>query len=71
MTVKDSVSVLVLTRKPGQALMVGNGIEVRLLTPRFAGEVRIGITAPRDIAIIRQELTGRPSRKASRNTVRE
>ena len=71
MIVKDPVSMLILTRKPGQALMVGGGGEVRLLTPRIDGEVRIGITAPRDVAIVRQELTGRPSRKAARNTVSE
>ncbi|MGO1000774.1 carbon storage regulator [Lysobacter sp. CA196] len=52
---------LVLTRKPGQALMIGDGVEVRLLTPRFVGEVRIGITAP-GLRIVRAELLCRPRR---------
>ena len=36
---------LVLTRKPGQSIMIGDGIEVQVLS--VAGEkVRLGITAP-------------------------
>ena len=39
---------LVLTRKPGQSIMIGDGIEVQVLS--VAGEkVRLGITAPRDV----------------------
>ena len=38
---------LVLTRKPGQSIMIGDGVEVQVLS--VAGEkVRLGITAPRD-----------------------
>lgn len=46
---------LVLTRKPGQSIMIGDGIEVQVLS--VAGEkVRIGITAPRDVGIFRDEV---------------
>jgi carbon storage regulator len=46
---------LVLTRKPGQSIMIGDGIEVQVLS--VAGEkVRVGITAPRDIPIFRHEV---------------
>lgn len=46
---------LVLTRKPGQSIMIGDGVEVQVLS--VAGEkVRLGMTAPRDVAIFRNEV---------------
>ncbi len=46
---------LVLTRKPGQSIMIGDDIEVQILS--VAGEkVRLGITAPRDVGIFRDEV---------------
>jgi carbon storage regulator len=46
---------LVLTRKPGQSIMIGDGVEVQVLS--VAGEkVRLGITAPREVAIFRNEV---------------
>ena len=49
---------LVLTRKPGQSIMIGDGVEVQVLS--VAGEkVRLGITAPRDVSIFRNEVHDR------------
>jgi len=49
---------LVLTRKPGQSIMIGDGVEVQVLS--VAGEkVRLGITAPRDVSIFRDEVYDR------------
>lgn len=49
---------LVLTRKPGESILIGDGIEVQVLS--VAGEkVRLGITAPRDVAIFRNEVFDR------------
>ena len=49
---------LVLTRKPGQSIMIGDGVEVQVLS--VAGEkVRLGISAPRDVAIFRNEVYDR------------
>ena len=46
---------LVLTRKPGQSIFIGDGIEVSVLS--VTGEkVRIGIAADRDIPIYRNEV---------------
>ena len=46
---------LVLTRKPGQSIIIGDGIEVQVLS--VAGEkVRLGITAPREVGIYRNEV---------------
>lgn len=46
---------LVLTRKPGQSIIIGDGIEVQVLS--VAGEkVRLGISAPKDVSIYRDEV---------------
>ena len=56
---------LVLTRKPGQGIMIGDGIEVQVLS--VAGEkVRLGITAPRDVSIFRNEVYERIESKGER-----
>jgi carbon storage regulator len=46
---------LVLTRKSNQSIMIGDDIEVTVLS--ITGEkVRIGIQAPRDIPVFREEV---------------
>ena len=46
---------LVLTRKPKQSIMIGDDIEVSVLST--TGEkVRIGIQAPRNIPVFRKEV---------------
>lgn len=46
---------LVLTRKPGEQIMIGDGIVVTVLEGRGDG-VRIGIEAPRGVPIQRREV---------------
>jgi carbon storage regulator len=46
---------LVLTRKPNQSIMIGDDIEVSVLSTT-GDKVRIGIQAPRDIPIFRKEI---------------
>jgi carbon storage regulator len=54
----EEEAMLVLTRKPGQSIMIGDGVEVQVLS--VAGEkVRLGITAPRDVSIFRNEVYDR------------
>jgi carbon storage regulator len=58
---------LVLTRKPGQSIMIGDGVEVQVLS--VAGEkVRLGITAPRDVSIFRNEVYDRIESENARST---
>jgi carbon storage regulator len=46
---------LVLTRRPGQAIRVGPNVEVRVV--RIEGDrVVLGIAAPRHVAVVRSEL---------------
>ena len=55
---------LVLTRKSNQSIMIGDDIEVSVLS--IMGEkVRIGIQAPRDIPVFRKEVYSRSSRRTS------
>ena len=49
---------LVLTRKPGQSIMIGDGVEVQVLSVA-SEKVRLGITAPRDVSIFRNEVYDR------------
>ena len=50
-----SLTMLVLTRKSNQSIMIGDDIEVSVLS--IMGEkVRIGIQAPRDIPVFRKEV---------------
>jgi carbon storage regulator len=47
--------VLVFTRKRNQAITIGDGVEVRVLSVGRDG-VRLGVAAPRDIAVHRLEV---------------
>ena len=46
---------LILTRRVGETLKIGEDIEVTVLGLR-GGQVRIGINAPRDVAVHREEI---------------
>lgn len=45
---------LILTRRPGESIFIGNEIEVVILGA--SGPVTVGISAPRDVEIVRTEL---------------
>lgn len=46
---------LVLTRKPGESIVIGNEVTVTIVEMRN-GQVRIGIEAPRSIEVHRKEV---------------
>ncbi|WP_432493427.1 carbon storage regulator CsrA [Kineococcus gypseus] len=46
---------LVLTRKPGESVVIGDEVVVRVLEVR-GDVVRVGIEAPRDVQVHRQEV---------------
>ena len=46
---------LALTRKKGEALMVNNNVEITILEVR-GDQVKIGISAPKDVPISRKEV---------------
>lgn len=50
---------LVLTRRVEESILIGDGIEIKIVQVRGAGDqamVRIGITAPPDIRVLRKEV---------------
>ncbi len=47
---------LVLSRKPMQSIMIGSDIRVTIVKVD-RNQVRIGVEAPRDLTILRDELT--------------
>jgi carbon storage regulator len=47
--------VLVFTRKRNEAIMIGDGVEVRVLRVGRDG-VRLGVTAPHSVAVHRREI---------------
>lgn len=56
---------LVLSRKPGEKITIGDGIEV-CVVEISGGKVRIGITAPPTVPIARNELLApRPLKAAA------
>ena len=52
---------LVLTRKPGERIRIGDGVTVTVVLVR-GNTVRLGFEAPERIPVIREELDGTPSR---------
>lgn len=46
---------LILTRKVNETLMVGDDVSVTVLGIK-GGQIRVGINAPRDVAVHRQEV---------------
>lgn len=46
---------LILSRKQGEELMIGDDITIRVVS-NAGGQVRIGITAPKEIEVHRKEI---------------
>jgi carbon storage regulator len=52
---KEGTEMLVLTRKSNQSIMIGDDIEVSVLSV-MGDKVRIGIQAPQDVPVFRTEI---------------
>ncbi|HAX72178.1 MAG TPA: carbon storage regulator [Firmicutes bacterium] len=46
---------LVVTRKPGESLIIGDDIEIKIIDLEN-GKIKIGIEAPKNIKIMRKEV---------------
>ena len=49
---------LILTRRVGESLMVGDNVTVTVLGVK-GNQVRIGVNAPKDVAVHREEIYSR------------
>ncbi len=50
---------LVLTRKLNESILIGDGIEVKIVQIKGTGDnavIRLGISAPREVSILRKEI---------------
>jgi carbon storage regulator len=50
-------TMLILTRKEGEKIIIADNIEITIQAIK-GGQVKIGIEAPDDVLIVRQELLG-------------
>jgi carbon storage regulator len=55
---------LILTRRVGETLMIGDSVSVTVLGVK-GNQVRIGINAPKDVAVHREEIFQRIKREHS------
>lgn len=46
---------LILTRKVGESIMIGESVQIKVLGVR-SGQIKIGIEAPRDLEVHREEI---------------
>ena len=58
---------LILTRRVGEAVMIGNEVTVTVLGVK-GNQVRLGVNAPKDVAVHREEIYERIKREENGGT---
>ena len=58
---------LVLSRKVGQKILIGDKISITVVRVGQGG-VRIGVEAPEEMEVVREELLGDPERRSRKTT---
>lgn len=58
---------LILTRRVGETLMIGDEVTVTVLGVK-GNQVRIGVSAPKDVAVHREEIYERIKKEQSGDT---
>lgn len=57
---------LILTRRVGETVMIGNDCTVTVLSVK-GNQVRVGVTAPKDVAVHREEIYERIQKEENRS----
>lgn len=52
---------LILKRKAGQAVVIGDDIVITVLPGKGRNQIRLGIEAPKEVLVLRTELMARSS----------
>ena len=52
------MGMLIITRKTGESLLIGTNVTVTVLGVK-GNQVRIGVDAPKDVGVVREEITDR------------
>jgi len=47
---------LVISRRPGEEIMIGDEVIIKILEFRSGGKIRLGITAPKEVDVHRGEV---------------
>jgi len=63
-------SMLVLARRVGQEIVIGDDVQIVVLEVR-GNQVRLGITAPPSLRVDRQEVRARQQLAEAKNTTKE
>lgn len=58
---------LILTRKVGETLMIGDSVTVTVIAVN-GNQVRLGVSAPRDVAVHREEIYERIQKENTADT---
>jgi carbon storage regulator len=61
---------LILTRRVGETLMIGDDVTVTVLGVK-GNQVRIGVNAPRDVAVHREEIYERIKREQAQQAAQQ
>ena len=61
---------LILTRRPGESLSIGDEIEITV-TQVNGEQAKLGITAPREVPVERTEIVGTPRSRSTVSSERE
>jgi len=67
---EGEITMLILTRRVGETLMIGDEVTVTVLGVK-GNQVRIGVNAPRDVAVHREEIYERIKREQAEQTTQQ
>jgi carbon storage regulator len=59
---KEDIAMLILTRHVNESIFIGDSVKVTLLSIR-GNQIRLGINAPKEVEVYREEIYQRINRK--------